>query len=547
MIRIDPAKAEKIRSLLLSVVRPLDSAISGLQQSSSPQQLLFWDDPSLIISPSPNRPWLRPLPRKTPGTAIFPPPQQGSRTSLLPTEWHSLTVAVGYLSWLQMVLPLLGVLRIFLDRLARSGTWSVDAAVAYDTLVTLLPWLHEWSRPVSPRGLPLISVPDAGGTGWGTVLTAPSGAVSYHAGTFSATEQALSSTYREALGCTNSIQVALDRDVPFGWVAAEGDSQPLRGSLAGRVRALDVARALLRMVVWSMQGLWITFRWRPRGELGSSDALSGAAGHRPWPLKPPILSWIWDKVGGWDVDMAAEESTTTAPLYATPGTSHIPSSVRRSALLGLASDMTDSPPLSGWCGLTPSVRLHETQCGFILPLWDELPAIANRLDDPCLRDSQVILIGPHLPAEWWGPSLARLQAASTESWLLPEAATIPPRPGAPRDPRRLRAYWVNPSQRPRPPRRRPIPAWWVPSRLTADGDIESEPGPMEDLFANGGDPPTTHREPLTTPPAGTTASGMESLFAITAPTRTPTPLTPPPPRRRPTPVTTTGQDHASKE
>ena len=152
---------------------------------------------------------------------------------------------------------------------------------------------------------------------------------------------------------------------------------------------------------------------------------------------------------------------------------------------------------------------HPDRVAFAQPLWSELKLLHAMLNRGTL--SPAVIIAPTVPAGWWAPHLAALQAAAGASYPLGTQATTPPIPGTPRDPRPLTAYFIGEI----PATARPRPLWWSPWCLTADGDIQDNPGP----------PKTTSAHCL--------------LFGPAAPPAPPDPPRPPVPPLRPPPATAT--------
>lgn len=436
----------------------------------------------------------------SPPTATSRPPRL-SPLRLSDRECHAIASVVGYLCWFQVVTPFLAPWRLQLAQLARHGRWTAAGAVAFDCARELLCSAHEWSRSIDPIGARLDVIVDASGTGWGAVLVDPdSSAPVYLAGLLPDGADCESSTFREAVGASSAIKAALDRGHRFGHVRVATDSMCLRGSAAGRVRSPRVAGALRALAAWQAQGLSVEFEWQSRATASHklADGLSAAARPRPWPLRPEVLSFLWDRVGGWDLDLSASEGTASTPSYATPDTDDLPPD-RRAAIADVtaavvarqrgsdpgvgsspgstdptASTPSPTPSATGWVGTTSTAPIPRDATGFHHGMWSELRSVAARWASPgTSAPSSLVVIAPRSAADFWGPHLQALQLAATMRIDLPTASTTPPIPGATVDPRPLAAYVVGSPT----PRSRPRPSWWTPYRLTAAGDIEANPGP----------------------------------------------------------------------
>lgn len=539
-VALDPAKLQKALDILNTVRRPPDAAIEAADPGCFAPGVTppSWFDPtfdlpewffaafpsharrlpraaagsasgagagagsSASVAPGPPVHATSPAAPSSPGPSGTHPPTSATlpprQPRLTDRECHAISSVVGYLCWFQVVTPFLAPWRLQLALLARTGTWSAAGAVAFDCARELLCSAHEWTRSIDPVGPRLNVIVDASGTGWGAVLVSPdSSSPVYLAGLLPEGADSESSTFREAIGAVSAIWAALGRGHRFGHVRVATDSKCLEGSAAGRVRSQRVATALRALAAWQAQGLSIEFEWQPRGTASHklADGLSAAARPRPWPLRPEVRSYLWDQLGGWDVDVATHEEVSSTSAYATPDADDLPPD-RRAAIadviasvvasrsssadpVGTApvsspSPSVGSPPSSGWIGTTSTAPLQDGSVAFAHSLWSELRPLAARWASPGHPPpSSLIVVAPRDSADFWGPHLDAIRAAATMRVDLPPRSTTPPVPGIPVDPRPLTAYVIGP----RPPRSRPRPAWWTAWRLTADGDIEANPGP----------------------------------------------------------------------
>ena len=455
-------------------------------------------------------PHCQPLP--DPGT-LTAPDAVGTREVLTCQELHAITVVVGYLCWFQVVLNYLGPWRLSLSQLAREGRWTPSHLATFDQMYALLSLAHDWPRHVDSRGAVLIVIVDGSASGWGARLSCPERGLVYLSGLFDDDDIGQSSTFREVVAGTRAVRAAFRLGLVFGAVRILTDSTCFTFCVDGRPKAPAVAAALLDLTAWQAQGLQISIEWHSRAsELAKvADGLSGASRPRPWPLRPCILSWLWDFVGGWDLHLATSDELATVPAYATADADWVPSHDRRAVIDGLCQEVASRPASGdpvGWQGTVSSVRLHGV--AFAQPLFSELGQIATRwTSDPT---KPLVLVAPLEGADFWAPHLASLKSIAHHTIPLQDPASIPPRPGTPRDPRPLALYLIgldpaSPSDT--STSRRGRPRWWSPWMLTADGDVESEPGPSprsprsrraaaDDIFGPAHAPP--RRSPPPPPP-----------------------------------------------
>ena len=539
-------KIAKAAAVLRSVRRPTDEAIAAASPAPDPDptspdaapSLVSLFDPSFALPSA-----LRTDPLPEPAT-LPRPDAEGGVLALSGPEAYAISVVVGYLCWFHVVVPFLSPWRAALDRLGREGRWTPEGAQAFDDIFAILHLTnHSWHRPVDPQGEPLVIVCDASGTGWGAILRDSSGKVIYLCGTLPPG----SSTFREAFAARAAAVAAIRRGLVFGHIRVTTDSTTLVGSAGGRSRVPGVRALLATFAAWAAQGLHAFFEWSSRSAapLRVADGLSSAARPLPWPLRPVVLSWLWDLSMGWDLDLTASEESATVPAYATPDSDAIPSE-RLDELRQLRpeSDL-------GWQGTWLSLGAQPDRVAFVLPLWSELKLLHSMLDRGTLPS--IILVAPTEPADWWAPHLVALSAAASSRHPLGTQATTPPNPGTSRDPRPLSAYLIGP----RPPRSRPRPPWWTPWRLSEDGDVELHPGPPRsappDLASSNhahdllfGPPPPSAastsaagRPTARAPALGTAPSAGRTSVTLPPPAPAPAPVRPPPPPpSRPLPPST---------
>ena len=506
-------KTAKALDLLLSIVRPSDTALGVPSSGASPSR---WFDPKYRLPPGYSS---RPLPDVA---DVVLPPRRGDRLELTDEEAFALSRVVGYLCWFSVVVTFMAPWRLSLSILERTSRWTPELADTYDHVAAALQLASGWERPVDPVGVPLVVVVDSSGTGWGAIVQTDGGSPIYLAGNLPASAIGSSSTLREAAGAFCATQAAISRGLRFGHIVVYTDSQPLVGSSGGRVRSPAVADALAGFSALAVQGLHTFFIWQRRSTPSHviADGLSSAARPAPWALRPEVLSMLWSASGGWDVDVVADEDSSTVAAYATPSLD-LPSD-RASALQGLIP--VDAS--AGWQGTTASVRLEPDVVAFALPLWSEIRLVVEAISSG--RITLAVVVAPTTPDAFWAPHLAALQRLATASVPLGRSASTPPRPGATRDPRPLSAYFVGfpPSRasNTEPPTRRHRPRWWTPWLLAADGDVELHPGPDTASPARhnalfGRRPPPQHRPPppLPRPPpqppprAASAAAGCRAL------------------------------------
>jgi len=334
--------------------------------TNSPAPAPKWCDPQYALPPH------MPRTRDLPPAADLPPlpAQEGARMELTGQEFDAVRRSVGYLSWFQVALPFVGFWRASLNGLVRDGTWNPERAAAFDAVWSVLHVISDMTHSVDKGKRTLSIVTDASGSGWGATVHVD-GNPFYFAGNLPASACTGSSTLREALAAVTGIRAAMSIGIPFDHVIARVDSTALVGATSGRAKSETVASALWPLAAWAFQGLRVDFEWQARSSASHRfpDALSAATGPAPWPLKWNIASRLWDRTGGWDLDLMAYggHSAALSPAYATPSLSEASSSERRAVLSGIR-------PLTGtgWQGLSDQVSVPPSAVVIAYPLWSHL-------------------------------------------------------------------------------------------------------------------------------------------------------------------------------
>jgi hypothetical protein len=149
------------------------------------------------------------------------------------------------------------------------------------------------------------------------------------AGTFTEAERALSSTEREIIGYTRTIQVAARRfPEKLNNVALllQGDSQAAIAALRKFASSNTVIHNQLRHLfsICASKSFDIIPRWTPRSELTEADELSRRPDASDWGCSPELVSLILNHFHtGIDIDLFASEAHHVAPrfvsLFYTPG------------------------------------------------------------------------------------------------------------------------------------------------------------------------------------------------------------------------------------
>lgn len=435
-----------------------------------------------------------PLKRPLSAIPLDPVPQpSAASTALSGLDVHNLQKALGPLSHFQTVLPYVGVWRRHIDAVVASSTWTVDGVAALDYLTARCSSLAAWPRGVRVTPPVLHVVVDSATAGWGAVIFLE-GRLFRFAGSLPPYCHLLSSTARELCGAVCAILAAFRMGLPIAAVSVTMDSSSGVGAARGHAHAVSLLPPLCVIADWEAQGLRLDFGWQSRqdGFLPTADILSRSSPR--WTLTHPAASWLWGRSGGWDSDVASNQTSSTAPSYATDD---IPDAEIASALDGLCGSQG-----IGWMGTTDSFPTIAHAVYFAFPRWSTLGLIRHRLTT---TPFPLILVAPTTPDDWWGPALAALQKLASSAAQMPRNSSTPPvdlrNPATLRDPRPLTAYFFN--MHLITPTHRARPHWFTPYSLTADGDIEHNPGPpktdrgsYDDLFSCRSPRPPIRPTPL---------------------------------------------------
>jgi hypothetical protein len=456
-----------------------------------------WFDPSFRLSSDMVRRTL-PLQTDTPpplpdDDTVSPPVTRNTGTrDITDQDFAALRTIAGLLSWLGVTVKVIGAWRPALERAWRLGVWSVEAAEAVRFLWRIAPWLPLWTRDIRRRPQFVLRVAvDAARCTWAARLSDHSGRSLWVAGTMPLHAAASSTVTREAWGAACATRAAVRRKWRFDAVDVQSDCSSLvaRGERGG-VPTPDTAPPMRRLAALDYQGIPVSFSWRARTDDDAPivDAVSTAARTHVWPLRRHVASYLWDGVSGFHLDGPSDEDRSWTGRYLSMG----PSESQRRNLFAIAAAEA-APQDDGWLGELGAYHIPEGHVLFAHPAWSQLAAVADVVE----RNTPTIVIAPIEGAgEWWSPHLERIQAAAATTRDLPLRATVPPTVVGPRDQgdyveppshprtgdrdmRRLRAYFCNVTFQPRPSseRKGARPSWWTPWRLTADGDVEDEPGP----------------------------------------------------------------------
>ena len=516
---------------------------------------IAWFDPQLALPsrfhprplpnlppPSPRQPTLAPPPPPPANPSTTEPPipaalplRHSGSLDLDHHEWNALRGVSGLLSWFTTVVPSLTAWRPYVDAAWRTARWSPAAAEAVSFLWNIAPHLPSWRRNVrhQPRNVLHVVVDTSRGS-WAAVAATPAGIV-FETGTIPMHARAAGTLAREAWGAVGAIRAFIRRGLTFDAVTVSTDNQGLAVSAdTPHVPAADAAPPMRMLAAIDYQGVHVSWRWNPRaqGILPVADALSPAAGPHVWPLRRHVASFLWDITGGWQVDGPSSADRSWSPAYLS---SDLPESVRASlhdAATTLAAHNDD-----GWIGHVgtwPDAARGRTL--FAHGLWSDLPQVATIARS---TDAPMIVVAPRDPAgQWWGPALLEIRTLADHILPLPhDCAQRPPPPpgtppGHPRAPvRPLAAYLIRLAPRPALPTtpQRSRPSWWTPYILTADGDVEENPGPFDEAsFAR---PRGRQREP--TKP--TSPAPQRAPPPPPRPVQRPDPPTSPQPKPRPIP------------
>jgi len=406
------------------------------------------------------------------------------------TDFATLRTIAGILSWFGVVVRVIGAWRPSIERVWRDGTWSAPAVDAVRFLWSIAPWLPGWTRDIRARYVqPLVVAVDAARCTWAARLTA-NGRTVWVAGTLPISAAAASTTAREAWGAASATQAAIRRRWRFDIVLVASDCSALvhRGDRGG-VPTVEAGPPMRMLAAVEYQGVPIAWTWRSRYDSDAPlvDAVSSSARTTVWPLRRHIASFVFDGLpSGFHVDGPSIEGKAWTGRYYTLG----PAEAQRRALFEVAA-LEAARCEDGWLGeLTSHVGSSERVL-FSHPAWSELAAVATLVE----AGTPAVVVAPAEPSgEWWQPHLLRIRAASRQQRPLPLRSTVPPHTPGPYDPgysdpgphpvtgdrdaRRLALYVCNITFEPRHnPTRNGRPSWWTPYQLTADGDVEPNPGP----------------------------------------------------------------------
>lgn len=494
---LPPGRHPEVIRAITADIHPSVPVVACAPDPAATATPTLWCDPSLRLPSHVGHPQRRPLPATS--ALPTPPTQSGTRLDLTGPEYDALRRAQGYMSWFQVAVPFLGTWRASVGGLLQTGRWNIERAAAFDAIYSVLHVLGNFRFSVDPPARRICVVTDASGVGWGAVVHANGKAVHF-AGALPPDVRIGSSTLREATAAVCAIRCALTLGVAFDGVIVRTDSTALEAAGNGRVRSETVARSLWPLAAWAVQGLRVEFEWQSRSHHSHArpDALSAVVGPSPWPLSPEAASRVWDFAGGWDIDAMAYggHESSMAPAYATPALSDASASTRRSVLAGIRVDST-----VGWQGLSADLDVPSGRTAFAYPLWSHLRDLVSWWrSHPC----RLVVIAPRVGRKWWAPFIADLDSCTTRSIDLDPASTIPPVPGATRDPEPLAARLLMPSipgtapPTPAPIRAAPppLPDWYVPA---AAGSRPAPPRSLPTANADGTGHPLSVSDPTPQP------------------------------------------------
>ena len=424
-----------------------------------------WWHPSARIPDRLASPRINPSALPSTPSDVRRPAQQGDRLDLEPSEWNALRSVVGMMSWWQTALPFIAPWRALLAALPLTARWTALTAAAFDAVFALVHVVQDWIWSVDPPTRTLHIVTDASATGWGAVITGGDGKPVFLCGALSPEEAMASSGFRETVAVVAAVRAAMadPRIPPFDGVSVTVDSTVLCGAAAGRPGP-GMAVALCTLSAWAIQGLRVAFTWQSRSSVThqAPDALSSAtAVSAPWTLRDAVREDIAADTGPRHIDLTAYRGhdARIAPAYATPSLDAAADRRRVLRALGGGGDGDAAAGVGataaggaasltlgqrhGWVGVTADVAPSAAESAFAHPLWSDLGLIAAwQRDHP---DADLVVVAPaSSPATrrtWWGAHLETLCDAAAWSAPLPSNATVPPNPGATRDPRPLRVLW----------------------------------------------------------------------------------------------------------
>lgn len=420
-----------------------------------------------------------PLYRPLPLASSLPEHPRRNPTLFLDSEdYGALLTTLGFVSWLQATFPFLAALRRPLDTLLRLAVWDEPSLEAFDALRTLALSIDDRLRPAHLAHPVLTVTVDSGRTGWGAICGTAHGSLVRFAGFLPPHVLGTSSTARELYGARQAIVAAFRLGNPIASVIVILDSTAGVGAASGGVRSHALLHTVRTFAAWETQGLRVDFRWESRedGAHPLVDALASLAGP-DWTLKPFIASYLWDMTGGWDIDMAASESSALARQYTSLT---LPPAERHLMLAGA----TRLPAAAErWMGLSLSYVPPAHHLAFAFPRRSLLPQLVRHVATNGIGG---VIVAPSTPEDWWAPAVAWLSEQASFTFPLPLSSSEPPvelrNPADRVDPRPLTAFFIR--ARTPTPRSRGRPLWWTPYRLTADGDVEDNPGPSVDDFTS---------------------------------------------------------------
>lgn len=405
-------------------------------------------------------------------------------------DFASLRTIAGLLSWCSAVVKVLGAWRPAIERVWRDGTWNRPAVDAIAFLWNVAPWLPHWPRDLRRHPVrPLLVAVDAARCTWAARLTVD-GTTLWVAGSLPLHAAAASTTAREAWGAACATQAAIRRRWLFDAVQVASDCSALvaRGERGG-VPTIESGPPMRMLASLDYQGVPVTWTWRSRYDADAPlvDAVSSSARSLVWPLRRHIASYIYDGLAdGFHVDGPSVEGKAWTGRYYTLG----PAEEQRRGLFMVAAREASARD-DGWLGELASHTGHPDRVLFSHPAWSELSQVASLVE----AGIPAVVVAPAEPGgEWWQPHLLRIARAARQRRLLPSRATVPPHTPGPHDPgysdpgphpmtgnrdaRRLALYVCNVDFNPTAtPPKGGRPVWWTPYRLTADGDVEENPGP----------------------------------------------------------------------
>ena len=412
-------------------------------------------------------------------------------------EFAALSTILGYLSWLGTMVPHLSAWRGSIDTTHSSGVWSRDATAAITFLWDIAPWLPRWERQVRTRDIHdgaagvLRITADTATCSWAAVIPpstryprprAAAGSLPFRA-------NIASTLAREAWAGLLGTRAAIAMGARFSEVELENDNQGLTCTAGtGHGHTAEAAVPMRGIAAYDWQGIAFRFVWKRRSTALQplADALSPAAGAEVWPLRTFVASYIYDCLPeGWSHDGPSAADRTFSARYYTGRTPE----ADRALIFEQVATATEARDGVGWQGDIHAWIPAAGEVMFAHGLWSDMPRIAELT---LTHRPMIVIIPTECRGEWWQPAWATIRTHSRAFLPLPRRATR--RPGQPHssDPRAealgetedfrpLSVAFINidmirnPMPRPDRPGR---PQWWSPWVMTADGDVESNPGPV---------------------------------------------------------------------